>query len=189
MRAGCCLCITISEGCVIENRWLDNSQLFGTRTGFMEHIIFHTVFRRCVLTFLIILTVVFSALSSPVSAESLSDKEGSVAWVVETEFGGFEITVSHDFTRVTTLSLWLEKHLCGGITVSGDIHAESRNIWPIVTNQFQTDTNLGIYRIIICGVFDDARSQLWGTWQIRSAGKTCTGEWKSSEHFPRPHTY
>ena len=133
---------------------------------------------------LFVLTAVFSALSSLDSAESLPDRGSSDAWVVETEFGGFEITFSHDFTQVIKLSLWLEQHLCGGITVSGDIQAESRNIWPIVNNQFQTDTNLGIYRISICGVFDDARSQLCGTWQIRSAGKTCAGEWKSFERFP-----
>jgi len=144
----------------------------------MRRVIINTVFKRYGLPVLIMLSVMSFALSSHALAEPLSGKERSFSWVADTEFGGFEITVNHDFTRVITLSLWLQQHLCGGITVSGDIQAESRNIWPIVHNRFRTDTNLGIYRIIICGVFDDAHTQSSGTWEIRSGETTCSGEWK-----------
>ncbi|HHO75265.1 MAG TPA: hypothetical protein ENN05_02415 [Deltaproteobacteria bacterium] len=83
----------------------------------------------------------------------------------------------------------LEGYRCGGITITGDIHAESRDVWPVVHNRFEIDTNLGIYQVVICGVVDDARREICGSWQIHSAGTICSGEWKSDLQEELVHTY
>jgi len=148
----------------------------------MGHMIVKTVFKRCgqsVHSIMIVACFFFASSSLQGSAGFLSDEERSVMWAVETEFGGFEIIVSPDLNRVIYLSLRLEDYQCGGITVSGDIHAESRNIWPIVNNQFEADTNLGIYQIIISGGFNGDRTKISGEWEIHAAGTACSGTWES----------
>ena len=158
----------------------DNALFLRTGIGFMRYMIVRVLFRRSVLPVLITLSVVFSAVSSQGPADYLPANDRSVTWKAVTEFGGFDITLSPDLSHITYISLRLERYRCGGLTITGDINAESRDIWPIVDNTFEIDTNLGVYRIIICGVFDDAGMQVYGAWQIHFAGKTCSGDWQAS---------
>lgn len=139
------------------------------------------LFWQSVLSVLITLCVVLYNVSTIGSAESIPVNDRLLTWSAETEFGGFDITLSPDLTYITYLSVRLEQYRCGGLTVTGDINAESRDIWPIVDDMFEIDTNLGVYRIIICGVFDHACMHVHGTWQILFAGTTCSGDWKASE--------
>ena len=138
------------------------------------------LFWQSVLPGLITLCVVLCSVSTLGSAQSLPANDRSVAWKTETEFGGFDFTLSPDLTHISHLSVRLEQYSCGGLTVTGDINSESRDIWPIVDDRFEIDTNLGVYRIIIYGVFDKARLHVHGTWQILFAGTTCSGNWRAS---------
>jgi hypothetical protein len=137
----------------------------------------------CIITFFISLDICIfmmpSSIASDNSGMNSSNKNMHSVWKAVTEFGGFDLEISPDFSRVMYLGLHLEKFECGGITITGDINAESRNIWPIVNNQFDINTNLGIYQIIICGVFDVSRKRLCGTWEIHSGGTTCSGMWEA----------
>ncbi len=98
---------------------------------------------------------------------------------VQTEFGGFDLAFSPDYLRVTGLSLRLDRFPCGGTTMTGSIHAENRGLWSIENNRFEVETNLGVFQIIISGAFDDSSTDLSGTWEIHSAGATCSGAWNS----------
>ena len=117
-------------------------------------------------------------LTAAASELSCDVKENERIFSLSTEFGSFEFRVSTDFTRVTCLAVHVEQFQCGGITLTGDIQAQSRDIWPIVNNQFETDINLGIYRVIICGVFYNAYGTVCGTWKVHSTDTTCSGVWK-----------
>ncbi len=138
------------------------------------------LFWQSVLPVLITLCVFLCSVFTLGSAQSLPANDRSFVWKTETEFGGFDFTLGQDLTHISHLSVRLERYSCGGLTVTGDINVESRDIWPIVDDRFEIDTNLGVYRIIICGIFDNAHLHVHGTWEILFAGTTCSGNWWAS---------
>ncbi len=97
---------------------------------------------------------------------------------VNAEFGGFDLEISPDFSHITRVCARLEDYRCGGITVTGQIKAQSMDLWPIVNNRFDVDISIGIYKIVISGVIDGDRTGVCGTWVIQAAGTTCCGTWK-----------
>lgn len=142
----------------------------------------HSIYQGIITIFIFLDMCVFQVplcIASDNSPNTSPNMDTPSVWKADTEFGGFDLEISPDFSRVMYLSLHLEKFECGSITITGDINAESRNIWPILNNRFDINTNLGIYQIIICGVFDTSRKRLCGTWEIHSAGTTCSGMWEA----------
>lgn len=131
---------------------------------------------------LILCVFMLTSMSSAASLEpevSSSNQDTISLLSVNTEFGGFDLEISQDFSHITFIAARLENYRCGGITVTGLIKAQSMDIWPIVNNQFDVDTSLGIYKIFISGVFNGDRTRICGTWEIYAAGTTCSGTWES----------
>ena len=136
---------------------------------------------RCSVT-LILCMFIFTLESSaefPDLENPSSGRDIITSLSINTEFGGFNLEISPDFSRISLISARLENFKCGGITVTGDITAQSIDFWPIVNNQFEADTNLGIYKISISGVFNSDRTKICGTWAIYAVGNTCSGTWES----------
>lgn len=129
---------------------------------------------------LIILSCMCTLAAASARAEDGLPAQAAVpAWSVRTEFGGFDISLDPGFSHVASLAVHLAGYSCGGVSVAGDIRADSRNAWPITDDRFQARTSLGIYEVVLSGTIDEARKSATGTWSIRAAGTACSGAWKT----------
>jgi hypothetical protein len=128
---------------------------------------------------LILSCVCSLAFESARAEDELSVQPAPAAWSVQTEFGGFDISPDPDFTQIAGLTVRLAGYSCGGTCVTGNIQADSRDMWPIENNRFQVRTSLGIYEIVLSGIIDKAGKSACGTWSIKAAGTVCSGSWKT----------
>jgi len=139
------------------------------------------IYRRCAVILTLCVFVFALELYAVSFDQDISSTSPGIISVpdVSTDFGGFKLEMNPDFSRITCLCAQLEDYQCGGITVTGRITAQSRGLWPIINDQFEADINLGIYKLVISGVFNNDHTKIFGKWDIYAAGSMCSGTWES----------
>ncbi len=120
--------------------------------------------------------------SAQSSSTSVSPRSG--LWSASADFGVFKFTVNPKATAITKMLLDFSRFKCGSISISsGKISVESQ--WPVNCNQFKVTVNLGLYKLVVRGKFDDTGTHAAGTWEIESIGAICSGTWESDRGNPK----
>ena len=132
-------------------------------------------------TILAVLMFVLNIGSPALAEEVKPGQQGIVNHSAKTVFGSFSFSLDPEKSEVSQLLIHMDSFTCGGITVSADVKADSKGLWPVKDNTFTIDSKLSFYRFIIKGFLSPDTNKVSGTWEIKTWGSVCSGEWETGK--------